>query len=196
MGQSQLADTIARARAGDSKAWGELYRLYAPAIFRFCRRALPAHEDAEDATMDIFMKLREKLGQYDPDRPFKSWLYKVAANQCWDILRRRNSRQDLETGMDSAMVENLPLKSADPDQLTRLIEAQTSSQVRAALATLPARAQMALVLRYFAEMSYDEIADSLGLSRNAVGVVILRAHHQLRDALAGLSEPGRAGGIS
>jgi RNA polymerase sigma factor (sigma-70 family) len=183
MAQSQLADIIARARAGNSQAWGELYRLYAPAIFRFCRRALPAREDAEDATMEIFIKLREKLDQYDPARPFKTWLYKVAANHCWDILRRRSSRQSMEI----ADVNDLPLESADPDQLAQLIEAQTSSQVRAALAKLPARAQMALVLRYFAEMSYDEIGDSLGLSRATVGVVILRARHQLRDALTGMA---------
>ena len=196
MAQSQLADTIARARAGDSQAWGELYSAYAPAIFRFCRRVLPAPEDAEDATMEIVMKLREKLPQYDSVRPFKGWLYKVAANHCWDVLRRRSSRQDMETGMDPEFVDSLPLESTDPDQLEQLIEAQTSTRVRAALATLPARAQMALVLRYFAEMSYDEIAESLGLSRTAVGVAILRARHQLRDALAGLGETGRARGVS
>ena len=96
-GEAELADAIARARAGDAEAWGDLYRQYAAAIFRFCRRALPTHEDAEDATVEIFMKLREKLGQYDPERPFSSWLYKVAANHCWDMLRRRHTRQDLET---------------------------------------------------------------------------------------------------
>ena len=48
------------------------------------------------------MKLREKLGQYDPERPFSSWLYKVTANYCWDTLRRRHTRQDLETdGVES-----------------------------------------------------------------------------------------------
>jgi RNA polymerase sigma-70 factor (ECF subfamily) len=182
MSASQLADIIARARTGDNEAWGELYRSYAPPIYRFCRRALPAREDAEDATMEIFMKLREKLAQYDPARPFKSWLYKVAANHCWDVLRRRNSRKDME----AADIDDVPLQSADTDQLTQLIEAQTSSHVRAALAKLPARAQMALVLRYFAEMNYDEIAESLGVSRAAVGVVILRARHQLRDTLASM----------
>ena len=121
-GEAELADAIARARAGDAEAWGDLYRQYAPAIFRFCRRALPTHEDAEDATVEIFMKLREKLGQYDPGRPFSSWLYKVAANHCWDTLRRRHTRQDLETGD----VESLPLESSDPGQLSRLIEEQTA----------------------------------------------------------------------
>ena len=60
-GKTEPTEAIARARAGDADAWGELYREYAPAMFRFCRRALPTREDAEDATMEIFMKLRDKL---------------------------------------------------------------------------------------------------------------------------------------
>jgi len=190
MDQTPLADAIARARAGDREAWGELYSRYAPAIFRFCRRVLPTREDAEDATMEIFMKVREKLGQYDPLRPFGSWLYKVAANHCWDVLRRRHIREDRETGE----IENLPLETPDPDQLSRLIAAHTSQQVRAALAQLPSRAQMALVLRYYAEMSYEDIAESLGLRPGVVGVVLLRARHQLRDALAGLDRAAASGG--
>src|SRR5213082_107502 len=152
-GITEPTEAIARARAGDADAWGELYRQYAPAIFRFCRRALPTREDAEDATMEIFMKLKGKLSQYDPTRSFQAWLYKVAANHCWDILRRRHIRQDLETGD----VESLPLPAVDSDQLSHLIQMQTSREVRVALAKLPARSQMALVLRYFAELSYDEI---------------------------------------
>jgi len=70
MSAAELAEAISRARGGNADAWGELYRLYAAPIFRFCRRALPSREDAEDATMEIFVKLREKLGQYDPGRPF------------------------------------------------------------------------------------------------------------------------------
>src|ERR1700693_1006092 len=91
-GITEPTEAIARARAGDADAWGELYRDYAPAIFRFCRRALPTREDAEDATMEVFMKLKVKLVQYDATRSFSAWLYKVAANHCWDMLRRRKIR--------------------------------------------------------------------------------------------------------
>ncbi|MFZ0234952.1 MAG: sigma-70 family RNA polymerase sigma factor, partial [Candidatus Acidiferrales bacterium] len=98
MSAAELADVLTQVRAGDSEAWGELYGLYAPAIFRFCRRALHTREDAEDATTEIFMKVRQKLGTYDATRPFTAWLYKVASNHCWDLLRRRRIRQDLETG--------------------------------------------------------------------------------------------------
>jgi RNA polymerase sigma-70 factor, ECF subfamily len=172
-------EAIARARAGDAQAWGELYHDYAPAIFRFCRRALPTREDAEDATMEIFMKLRGKLNQYDSSRPFSSWLYKVSANHCWDILRRRRNRQDKETE-DS---DTVPLEHPDPSQLDRLIEQRSSTEVRKALANLGKRARLALVMRYYSEMSYDEIADALGVRRAFVGVVLLRARHDLRNAL-------------
>jgi RNA polymerase sigma-70 factor, ECF subfamily len=161
----ESGEIVARARAGDAEAWGELYREFAPAIFRFCRRALPTREDAEDATMEIFMKIRDKLDQYDATRPFSSWLYKVSANHCWDMLRRRKIRQDKETDD----LETLPLEHPDPNPLDKL----------------GARARMALVLRYYSDMSYDEIADSLGVRRAFVGVVLLRARHELRQTLEG-----------
>lgn len=181
MVQAEPAEIIARARAGDAQAWGELYREYAPLVFRLCRRTLPTREDAEDATMDIFLKLRDKLGQFDPDRPFRSWLYRVTANHCWDLLRRRRVRQDLET----EEADSLPLAHPQPEQIERLIADRTGLEVRRALERLPSRARMALVLRYYAEMSYDEIADVLGVRRPFVGVILLRARHQLREALGG-----------
>ena len=179
MSAAELAELLSKVRAGDPEAWGELYRLYAPAIFRFCRRALPAREDAEDATTEVFMKVRQKLGTYDASRPFTAWLYKVASNHCWDMLRRRRIRQDLETGD----LETLPLEHPDPSQIERLQAEHTSKEVSKSLAKLPDRARMALVLRYYADMSYDEIADTLGVRRAFVGVLLLRARHQLREVL-------------
>jgi RNA polymerase sigma-70 factor, ECF subfamily len=178
-GHIEPTELIARARAGDTVAWGELYREYAPAIFRFCRRAMPTREDAEDATMEIFMKLREKLNQYDPSRSFTAWLYKVAANHCWDMLRRRKIRQ----GKETEDVDETPLVAPEPNQLEKLIEERTSEEVRKALDKLGLRARMALVMRYYSDMSYDEIADALGVRRAFVGVVLLRARHELRQAL-------------
>lgn len=178
-GITEPKDLIVRVRAGDTQAWGDLYREYAPAMFRFCRRALPTREDAEDATMEIFMKLREKLAQFDTDRSFTAWLYKVAANHCWDMLRRRKARHD----KDTEDVDELPLEAPEPNQLERLIEERTGEEVRKALSKLGARARMALVMRYYSDMTYDEIADALGVRRPFVGVVLLRARHELRQAL-------------
>ena len=94
-------------------------------------------------------------------------------------VRRRRIRQDLETGD----IETLPLEHPDPDQLERLQTEHTSKEVRAVLGKLPDRARMALVLRYYGDMSYEEIAETLGVRRAFVGVLLLRARHQLREAL-------------
>jgi len=178
-GKTEPTDLVVRARTGDAEAWGDLYREFAPAIFRFCRRAMPTHEDAEDATMEIFMKLRDKLSQFDHTRSFSAWLYKVAANHCWDMLRRRKGRQNKET----EDVDDIPLEHPDPNQLERLIEERSNEEVRKALGKLGVRARMALVMRYYSDMSYDEIADALGVRRAFVGVVLLRARHELRQVL-------------
>jgi len=151
---------------------------------------MPTREDAEDATMEIFMKLRDKLEQYDQSRSFTAWLYKVSANHCWDMLRRRKLRQDKET----EDVTEMPLECPEPNQLEKLIEERTSEEVRKALSKLGARARMALAMRYYSDMSYDEIADALGVRRAFVGVVLLRARHELRQAL-GENSVLAAGGL-
>lgn len=188
-GKTEPTELIAQARTGDTQAWGDLYREYAPAIFRFCRRAMPTREDAEDATMEIFMKLRDKLVQYDQSRSFTAWLYKIAANHCWDMLRRKKARHEKDTDD----IDDVPLECPEPNQLEKLIEERTGEEVRKALDKLGLRARMALVMRYYSDMSYDEIADALGVRRQFVGVVLLRARHELRQAL-GESNAIAAGG--
>ena len=83
-----------------------------------------------------------------------------------------------------AIWTRFPLEHPDPSQLERLQAEHSSKEVRTGLARLPDRARMALVLRYYADMSYEEIADTLGVRRAFVGVLLLRARHQLRDALS------------
>jgi len=93
-------------------------------------------------------------------------------------------------------VETMPLEHPDPGQLEKLIEERSSQEVRRALDRLPARSRMALVLRYYSDMSYDEIAETLGVRRTFVGVVLLRARHQLREILGGGAAKLAAGGTA
>jgi RNA polymerase sigma-70 factor (ECF subfamily) len=88
----------------------------------------------------------------------------------------------------------MPLEHPDPGQLEQLIDKHTSQEVRRALDHLPTRSRMALVLRYYADMSYDEIAETLGVRRTFVGVVLLRARHQLREILGGRAAANAAAG--
>lgn len=172
-------DLVARARSGDTEAWGEIYREYAPAIHRFCRRVLPTREDAEDATTEIFLKVRVKIEQVDPARPFAPWLYRVAANHCWDQLRRGRREPDADA-------EPATVASPEPGPEEQFVTERTRQEVRAALHRLPPRARLALVMRYFAELPYREIAGALEVNEGFVGVLLLRARRQLRETLVNI----------
>jgi RNA polymerase sigma-70 factor (ECF subfamily) len=174
----ELAKQAARARDGDSEAWGYLYERLAPTVYRLCLRALARPEDAEDATEEVFLKVRVRLSQYDTSRPFTPWLYRVAANHCWDELRkRRTGGAALDADFD------LPDEKTESVEST-LLTAEARGRVREAIARLPDRPRLVLVLRYFADMSYTEIASVLQVSDSLVGVMLLRARRRLRKELA------------
>lgn len=179
MSQAELVTRIARIQAGETDAWGELYQELSPPVFRLCRRALPTREDAEDATTEIFLKVRVKLAQYDAKRPFRPWLFKLASNHCWDELRRRARRKEIGDP------DSLDPESPDPGPLTQLLAEQRRQDVRTALGELNDRDRLALTMRYYAELSYEEIAEVLGVTSTVVGVLLLRARRRLRRALTG-----------
>ena len=184
MSEADIVQTVARVRGGEADAWGVLYQELAPSVFRLCRRALPTRQDAEDATAEIFMKARLRLTQYDSERPFRPWLYSLAANHCWDELRRR--RRQMETAGD---LDALSAESPEPGPLTQLLAEQNRRDVRSALARLSDRDRLAVVMRYYAELSYEEIAEVLGVTSSLVGVLLLRARRRLRGML---DKEGRA----
>jgi RNA polymerase sigma-70 factor (ECF subfamily) len=179
MDEESLTERVEQAQRGDRNAWGDVYREVAPLVFRLCRRILPTREDAEDATADIFLKVQVRLEQYDSARPFKAWLYRVAGNHCWDILRKRRGKGALET----RELDEGALERAEPDPCEQMLEQQTRQEVRDAVAQLPDRARMVVAMRFFAELSYEEISETLGMTPSLVGVTLLRARRHLRRLL-------------
>src|SRR5579883_3311946 len=180
-------ELLRRARNGDSAAWAGIYAQYQPPIMRFCRHALGHREDAEDAAAEVLFKVRLALDRFDLSRPFAPWLYRVAANHCLDILRRRSRQM---RGEDD--IETVAITQPGQNQLERVIQRQSSERVRAALERLPARSRMVLLLRYYSELSYDEIASALAVPRPYVGVLLLRARQSLREALESDAPGGEA----
>jgi len=176
MTQATLTQGVQEALKGSRDAWGEVYRELSPSVYRLCRRVLPTQEDAEDATMEIFLKAQIRLDQYDPERPFKAWLYRVAANHCWDVLRKRRGKGQNGTGD----TEISTLEATDPDPQQLLLDSQSHQQVRQALSKLEDRPRLAITLRYYAELSYEEIGEALGVNPSFVGVLLLRARRKMR----------------
>ena len=157
-------------------AWTALYTHFHPRIVGFCRRTLPG-ADAEELAAEILLKVRFRLAAFDAARPLAPWLFRVAANRCWDEARRRGRSQTLDEDAGAG------LESQDPDPLERLLANESRDRVRAALARLPRRQRFALSLRYAADFSYQQIADTLGVTRTNAGVLLFRGRRRLRRLL-------------
>jgi len=178
-----LENIIERARDQDAEALGEIYRRYVRRVFGLCRHMLNSRERAEDATSEVFLKVQRSIMSYDGSIPFPRWLLRVAGNQCIDALRRQQRRQQLIVeGENEAKVLEAP--SAEPSPLGAVMSKEERARVRDAIAGLPDTFRLPLVLRYYGELSYDEIARQLGLQRNNVAILIFRAKQELRRKLA------------
>jgi RNA polymerase sigma-70 factor, ECF subfamily len=178
-----LESVLERARDQDADALGEIHHRYFRRVFGLCRYMLDSRESAEDAASEVFLKLQRSIGSYDGSIPFPRWLLRVAGNQCIDVLRRRRrERQVIVEGEDGAAV--LEATSAEPSPLGNVIRLAERAQLQAAIARLPENYRVPLVLRYYSELSYDEIGQQLDLQRNHVAALIFRAKQELRRKLA------------
>jgi len=158
-----------------------LYRDYYVRVFGLCRRILNSSELAEDAAQETFMRAYKSFGKFDAEQPFWQWIASIANNHCIDLLRQQSRTEQL-FGDEATEVESLA--SSDRPILRDLIAAEDAGALNGAIATLPDKYRVPLVLAYFNQASYDEIAEQLTISRNHVGVLLLRAKQQLRTALA------------
>ena len=177
-----LESVVERARGQDAEALGEIYRRCVRRVFGLCRYMLDSRESAEDATSEVFLKLQRSIESYDGSIPFPRWLLRVAGNQCIDVLRRRRRGQQVivEVEDGAAVIE---ATSAEPSPLGTVIHMEERVQLQAAIARLPENYRVPLVLRYYTELSYDEIGQQLGVPRNHVGTLIFRAKQELRRKL-------------
>jgi RNA polymerase sigma-70 factor (ECF subfamily) len=181
-----LESVIQRAQGHDAEALGEIYRRYVRRVFGLCRYMLNSREGAEDATSEVFLKLQRSIERYDDSIPFPRWLLRVAGNQCIDALRRRQRAQKVFVEVEDGAVV-IEAASSEPSPLGTLISTQERAQVRDAIERLAENYRVPLVLRYYGELSYDEIAQELGLERNNVAALIFRAKQELRRRLAARS---------
>jgi RNA polymerase sigma-70 factor (ECF subfamily) len=178
-----LESVVERAQIHDAEALGEIYRRYVRRVFGLCRYMLNSRESAEDATSEVFLKLQRSIESYDGSIPFPRWLLRVAGNQCIDALRRRQRGQKVFVEVEDGAVV-IEAASSKPSPLGAVISAQEKAQVRDTIERLAENYRVPLVLRYYGELSYDEIAEELGLERNNVAALIFRAKQELRRRLA------------
>lgn len=168
---------IQAALQGDQEAFARLIEQYTSSVFNLCYRMLGSAQDAEDATQEIFFRVYSRLESYDLDRRFSTWLLSIASNYCIDRLRRRKFAW--VTLEDTAFM--LPSNEAGPERTA--LQRERAAIVQAALQNMPSQYRLVLVLRYWQDLSYNEIATLTGLSESALKTRLHRARKQLAEAL-------------
>jgi len=171
-------DWLKRARAGDEEAFARLVETYQTAIYNLCYRMLGEAGEAEDAAQESFLRAYSQLSTYDPGRSFKTWLFSIASHYCIDRLRKRRltwlSLDDDELPPHPALQEPTP----GPEEVT--VSREQTAAIQALLRQLAPEDRAVLVMRYWYDLSYEEIAEA---TRTTVSAVKSRLH-RARGAMA------------
>ncbi len=176
---------VAQARAGDSEAFRLLVERHSRALFKLAYRMTGNEHDAEDVVQEAFLKAYRSLDRFEQRSQVGSWLYRIAANCAFDVLRKRQRR---ESRLDSLDGDDSPEPQAaepGPDRLA--LGGDVRRHMDAALERMSPRERAAFVLRHFEGRSVREIELALGMDTTAVKQSVCRAVRKAREVLAPLT---------
>jgi RNA polymerase sigma-70 factor, ECF subfamily len=172
-----IDETIQRAADGDQAAWDIIVRTYWRKVFNVAYRFVGTYDEAEDLAQDIFLKVFRSLGTFDRRANFQTWLISVSRNLCID--RYRSGRRDREIFAREIDASTVPAESAGPSAQARIETQDRIGLLREALRTLSPTLRSAVLLRDIHELSYQEIAERLGIAEGTVKSRINRGRAEL-----------------
>ncbi|MDX2130186.1 MAG: sigma-70 family RNA polymerase sigma factor [Chloroherpetonaceae bacterium] len=141
------------------KAFNELVRKYQERVYWVCRRMLNSHDDADDAAQNAFIKMYHALDNFNETSEFFTWAYRIATNETINMIRSQTVRR--ASSIDD-LVEDPAASDISPDESMMLDEERAA--VEDAIASLPEKQRAVFVMRYYDEMSYEQIAEVTGTS--------------------------------
>ncbi len=168
-------EILESCRSGDREAFRVLYELYKDRVYSIALYFF--HGDralASDVTQQVFLKLLTSIHQFRGDADFSTWLYRLVVNACLDMARNRKLAAERSGAEDAA--------SARPQE-EDYARAQMANSVRDAVSALPAKFRIAVLLRYFEDLSYEEMAKALHCSMGTVASRLSRGHKMLAERL-------------
>jgi RNA polymerase sigma-70 factor (ECF subfamily) len=172
-----IDDVIERCLAGDQAAWETIVRQHWRKVFNVAYKFVGKHDEAEDLTQDIFFKIFKSLQTFDRRANFQTWLISVSRNLCIDHYRSvRKERETIDRDVDAG---DLTPASRDVGPYKELEHNDQRALLRRALEELPPTLRSAVMLRDIRELSYQEIADRLGLPEGTVKSRINRGRKEL-----------------
>lgn len=178
---------IAARDAGDQEAFAELVYSFQDAVYNLCYRMLGERTEAEDATQEAFIRAYNNLHRYDTGRSFKTWLLSIASNHCIDRLRKRRMHF---LSLDEPLPSNMQL-ALSADQISpeaRAVRNERSEYIQELLDELAPDDRAGIVLKYWYDYSYAEIAAVLDTTESAVKSRLFRARRALADLLTSNQE--------
>jgi RNA polymerase sigma-70 factor (ECF subfamily) len=168
---------IDAAIQGDHVAFAQLVERYKAPVHSLAYRMLHNASDAEDAAQEIFVRAYTKLATFDRTRKFSTWLLSIASNYCIDVLRRRRA-----TVVDLDEVAfAVPSNEAGPERSA--LDREQRQTIARAVAQLPETYRLVTILRYYHDLSYEEIEQVTGLSEATIKTRLFRARRQLEERL-------------
>jgi RNA polymerase sigma-70 factor, ECF subfamily len=170
--------SVQAALAGDQSAFADLMARYQSAVYNMAYRMLGDPTEAEDAAQEVFVRAWKQLRTFQQDKRFSTWLLSIASHHSIDVLRRRKPSAPLD---DVALY--VPSDDPAPDELA--LQGEQREMVQRLLQSLPEKYRTVTVLRYYNDLSYDEIARTTGLTESAVKTQLHRARRMLAEQLVG-----------
>jgi RNA polymerase sigma-70 factor (ECF subfamily) len=178
------AEIVVACRSGDRDAFRALYDLYKDRVYSVALYFL--HGDpasASDVTQQVFLKLMTSMSQFRGDAEFSTWLYRLVVNACMDAGRRRKS--DTLVSRQTHEIDALAGPGSQEEDYAR---SQMAATVRAAVSELPPKFRIAVLLRYFEDLSYEQMAKALHCSIGTVASRLSRGHRMLAERLKGCKD--------
>ena len=186
-----LLDWVQATLNGDQEAFAEIVYSFTDAVYNLCYRMLSNREEAEDATQETFIRAHRALSSYDSSRSFKTWLLSIASNHCIDRIRKRRVQYlSLDDPIASEATLALSSNELTPEEAT--LEHERERLIGRLMNDLPGEYRAAVVLRYWYDYSYQEIAEALSTTESAIKSRLFRARQMLADRLELLSKPTRS----
>ncbi len=176
----QDMELVEKALQGDQQAYSRLMSRYRDAIYYILLKMVNNPTDAEDLTIEAFGKAFRNLNQYTPTFAFSTWLFKIATNNCIDFIRKRRALT-ISIDQDSTDKDTLSptIQEESPDPEEQMIKNQKAKLMRDVVNQLKPRYKDLIILRYFKEYSYEEIANELDLPLGTVKAQLFRAKELL-----------------
>jgi RNA polymerase sigma factor (sigma-70 family) len=176
-GPAEIEALIQRCLEGDQLAWESIVQQYRRKVFNVAYKFVGRHEEAEDLTQDIFLKIFKSLGTFDRRANFQTWLISVSRNLCIDHYRSvRQERQTIDRQVDPGALSPV---SHEPGPIAAIEQQDRVALLREAMAALPDALRTAVMMRDIQELTYQEIAGRLGLPEGTVKSRINRGRTEL-----------------